>query len=84
MVLTLEKLRRENDLELGPRLMDKILDAQGRGEITEAEAMDLSGRVLSWAERLHQRFASQEYQMNKLLRDFEKDDRRRAKNAPIK
>jgi predicted hydrolase (HD superfamily) len=84
MVQTLEKLRRESDLELGPRLMDKILDAQGREEITIEEAMELTGRVHEWSEKLQHHFASQEYQMKKLLRDFELDDRRCSHNKTKK
>lgn len=79
LVKILERLRRESDLELAPRLIDRLLDAQSRGEITADQALELSARVQRWREKLEEYISSQEHQMKKLLRQMETDDRRRTK-----
>ncbi len=76
LVKILERLRRESDLELGPRLMDRIIDAQMQGELTPEEVMHLTGRVQHWVEEREAYFSSQEYQMRKLLKAMERDDKR--------
>jgi len=84
LVKTLERLRRQSDLELGPRLMDRIIDAQMRGELSPEEVMNLTGRVQHWIEEREAHFSSQEYQMRKLLKAMEQDDKRlyRIKRKP--
>lgn len=79
LVKILERLRRESDLELAPRLIDRLLDAQSRGEITADQALELSARVQRWREKLEEYISSQEHQMKKLLRQMETGDRRRTK-----
>jgi predicted ribosome quality control (RQC) complex YloA/Tae2 family protein len=79
LVKILERLRRESDLELAPKLIDRLLDAQAKGEITAEQALELSERVQRWRERLEEYIFSQEHQMRKLLRQMEAEDRRRTK-----
>ncbi|MDP2806792.1 MAG: hypothetical protein Q8O74_01485, partial [bacterium] len=43
MIKVLEKLHRQSDLEFGPKLMDKILDARRDGLISDEQAMELTG-----------------------------------------
>jgi hypothetical protein len=76
LVVFLEKLKRESDMELGPKLLDKIIDAQREGELASEQVMELSERIQGWVERQHEYFASQEFQMKKLLRAMETGDRR--------
>jgi hypothetical protein len=76
LVVFLEKLKRESDMDLGPKLLDKIIDAQRGGELASEQVMELSERIQGWVERQHQYFASQEFQMKKLLRAMETGDRR--------
>jgi|GEM_PF-1435219 len=76
LVAFLEKLKRESDLDLGPKLLDKIIDAQKEGELSSEQVMELSERIQCWIEKRHDYFASQEFQMKKLLRAMESDDRR--------
>lgn len=84
LVRVLEQLRREGDLEMGPKLMDRIIDAQLHGELTPDEVLQLTGRIHRWLERREDQFSSQEYQMRKLLRAMERDDKRlnRIKKKP--
>jgi len=76
LVAFLEKLKRESDLDLGPKLLDKIIDAQKEGDLSSEQVMELSERIQCWIEKRHDYFASQEFQMKKLLRAMESDDRR--------
>jgi hypothetical protein len=76
LVVFLEKLKRESDLEMGPKLLDKIIDAQKEGELTSEQVMELSERIQNWVEKRHEYFVSQEFQMKKLLRAIENEDRR--------
>ncbi|MDO9069016.1 MAG: hypothetical protein Q7W05_11245 [Deltaproteobacteria bacterium] len=79
MVRVLERLHRQNDLAFGPKLMDKILDARHDGQISDEQAMELTGRVHDWCQKLEAHFASQEYQMKKLVLAMERDERRSGK-----
>lgn len=76
LVVFLEKLKRESDMDLGPKLLDKIIDAQREGELASEQVMELSERIQGWVEKQHEYFASQEFQMKKLLRAMEIGDRR--------
>lgn len=76
LVIILEKLKREVDLEMGPKLLDKIIDAQKEEELTTDQVLELSGRIQKWIETRHSFFASQEFQMKKLLKAIESSDRR--------
>lgn len=84
LVKVLEQLRREGDLEMGPKLMDRIIDAQLHGELTPDEVLQLTGRIHRWLEQREAQFSSQEFQMRKLLRAMERDDKRlnRIKKKP--
>ncbi len=86
LVKVLEQLKRESDLEMGPKLMNRILDAQLCGELTPEEALQLTERIHRWLEKMETQFSSQEYQMRKLLRAMERDDKRlnRIKKKPYK
>ncbi len=77
MVKILEKLKREDDLKIAPKLLDRILDGQKNGYLTAEQVFDLSERIDKWTMKLQLRFASQEYQMAKLLRALENDQRKR-------
>ena len=79
MIKVLEKLHRQSDLEFGPKLMNKILDARHEGLISDEQAMELTGRVHAWGQKLEDHFASQEYQMKKLMLAIELEDRRSGK-----
>lgn len=79
MVKVLERLKRQSDLEFGPRLMNKILDARHQGLISDEQAMELTDRIHAWGQKLEEHFISQEYQMKKLMLAIEKDDRRSGK-----
>ena len=79
MVKILEKLKREDDLNIAPKLLDRILDGQNNGHLTADQVFELSERIDKWTVKLQHRFASQEYQMNQLLRALENDQRRREK-----
>ena len=76
MIKVLEKLRRQSDLEFGPKLMNKILDARHQGLISDEQAMELTDRVQAWGKKLDEYFASQEYQMKKLMLAIELEERR--------
>lgn len=80
LVAFLEKLKRESDLEMGPKLLDKIIDAQKDGELSSEQVIELSERIQCWIEKRHEYFASQEFQMKKLLRAMEDGDRRAGKS----
>lgn len=84
LVKILEQLRREGDLEMGPKLMDRIIDAQLHGELSPEEVLQLTGRIHLWLEERERQFSSQEFQMKKLLRAMERDDQRlnRIKKKP--
>jgi hypothetical protein len=79
MVKILEKLKREGDLKIAPKLLDRILDGQKNGHLTADQVFELSERIDKWTMRLQLKFASQEYQMNQLLRALENDQRKREK-----
>jgi len=79
MIKVLEKLHRQSDLEFGPKLMDKILDARHDGLISDEQALELTDRVQAWGQKLEDHFASQEYQMKKLMLAIEQDERRSGK-----
>jgi len=79
MVKVLERLRRQSDLEFGPKLMNKILDARHEGLISDEQAMELTDRVHAWCQKLEDHFASQEYQMKKLMLAIEQEERRSGK-----
>ena len=79
MVKILERLKREDDLKIAPKLLDRILDGQKNGHLTAEQVFDLSERIDKWTMKLQLRFASQEYQMAKLLRALENDQRKREK-----
>ena len=79
MVKVLERLQRQSDLEFGPKLMNKILDARHDGLISDEQAMELTDRVHAWSQKLEGHFASQEYQMKKLMLAIEQDERRNGK-----
>ena len=79
MVKVLERLKRQSDLEFGPRLMNKILDARHDGQISDEQAMELTDRIHAWGQKLEAHFASQEYQMKKLVLAMEQDERRSGK-----
>ncbi|MBI5806232.1 hypothetical protein HZA73_09315 [candidate division TA06 bacterium] len=81
MVKVLERLKRQSDLEFGPRLMNKILDARHDGLISDEQAMELTDRIHAWGQKLEEHFASQEYQMKKLMLAIEKDERRSGKKS---
>ncbi len=76
LVKVLEQLKREGDLEMGPKLMDRIIDAQLHGELAPEDVLQLTGRIHKWLEEREAQFSSQEYQMRKLLRAIERDDKR--------
>lgn len=76
LVRILERLKRESDLEMGPKLMDRIIDAQINGELTPDEVLQLTNRINRWLEQREAHFSSQEYQMRKLLRAMEREDKR--------
>jgi len=76
LVIILEKLKREGDLEMGPKLLDKIIDAQKEDELTTDQVFELSERIQKWIENQHAFFASQEFQMKKLLKAIESGERR--------
>jgi hypothetical protein len=76
LVVFLEKLKRETDLSLGPKLLDKIIDAQREGQLSDDQVLELSGRIQHWIEKRQEFFASQEYQMKKLLSTMEGKDKR--------
>ncbi len=76
LVVFLERLKRESDLDLGPKLLDKIIDAQKDGDLASEQVMELSERIQCWVEKQHDYFTSQEFQMKKLLRAMDEDDRR--------
>lgn len=82
MVKVLERLRRQSDLEFGPKLMNKILDARHDGLISDEQAMELTDRVHLWCQKLEDHFTSQEYQMKKLMLAIEQDERRTGKKSP--
>jgi len=77
MVKILERLKREDDLKIAPKLLDRILDGQKNGHLTAEQVFELSERIDKWTMKLQLRFASQEYQMAKLLRALENDQRKR-------
>ena len=77
MVKILERLKREDDLKIAPKLLDRILDGQKNGHLTTEQVFELSERIDKWTMKLQLRFASQEYQMAKLLRALENDQRKR-------
>ncbi|MRR08599.1 hypothetical protein EG831_00575 [bacterium] len=77
MVKILEKLKREEDLKIAPKLLDRILDGQKNGHLTAEQVFELSERIDKWTMKLQLKFASQEYQMTKLLRALESDQRKR-------
>jgi len=77
MVKILERLKREDDLKIAPKLLDRILDGQKNGHLTAEQVFELSERIDKWTLKLQLRFASQEYQMAKLLRALENDQRKR-------
>lgn len=79
MVKVLERLRRQSDLEFGPKLMNKILDARHDSLISDEQAMELTDRVHVWCQKLEDHFTSQEYQMKKLMLAIEQDERRTGK-----
>ena len=79
MVKVLERLKRQSDLDFGPKLMNKILDARHDGLISDEQAMELTDRIHAWGQKLEEHFASQEYQMKKLMLAIEKDERRSGK-----
>lgn len=81
MVKVLERLRRQSDLEFGPKLMNKILDARHEGLISDEQAMELTDRVHVWCQKLEDHFASQEYQMKKLMLAIELEERRSGKKS---
>jgi len=76
LVNILEGLKREGDLEMGPKLMDRLIGAQRRGELSPEEVLDLSARVQRWLEEREEQFSSQEFQMKKLLKAMEQDGQR--------
>jgi molybdenum-dependent DNA-binding transcriptional regulator ModE len=84
MIKVLEKLRRQSDLEFGPKLMNKILDARHQEMLSDEQAMELTGRVHAWCQKLEDHFTSQEYQMKKLMLAIELEDRRSGKKASNK
>jgi hypothetical protein len=84
MVKILEKLKREGDLEYGPKLLDRILDAQKDGQLEPGQAMELSERVQRWLEHLQDYFTSQEYRMKKLVKALEKNERQFRKSGAKK
>jgi len=77
MAKILEKLKREDDLKIAPKLLDRILDGQKNGHLTADQVFELSERIDKWTMKLQLKFASQEYQMHKLLRALENDQRKR-------
>jgi hypothetical protein len=79
MVKVLERLKRQSDLEFGPRLMNKILDARHGGLISDEQAVELTDRIHAWSQKLEEHFVSQEYQMKKLMLAIEMDERRSGK-----
>ncbi len=86
LVVFLEKLKRETDLSLGPKLLDKIIDAQREGHLSDEQALELSGRIQTWVEKRQEFFSSQEYQMKKLLSSMDGKDKRirLAKLTPVR
>lgn len=68
LVAILEKLKREGDLEMGPKLLDKIIDAEIEKKLTTDQIFELSARIQKWIEARHAFFISQEYQVKKLLK----------------
>jgi hypothetical protein len=76
MIKVLVKLRRKSDLEFGPKLMNKILDARHQNLISDEQAMELTDRIQAWVQKLENNFASQEYQMKKLMLAIELEERR--------
>lgn len=81
LVVFLERLKRETDIEMGPRLLDKIIDAQKDGDLTSGQVLELSERIQRWVEKRQEFFASQEFQMKKLIRALEEEDRRARKKV---
>lgn len=81
MVKVLERLKRQSDLEFGPKLMNKILDARHDGLISDEQAVELTDRVHAWGQKLESHFASQEYQMKKLMLAIEQEERRSGKRT---
>jgi hypothetical protein len=79
MVKVLERLKRQSDLDFGPKLMNKILDARHDGLISDEQAMELTDRIHAWSQKLEGHFASQEYQMKKLMLAIELEERRNGK-----
>jgi len=79
MIKVLEKLHRQSDLEFGPKLMNKILDARHQNLISDEQAMELTDRIQAWGQKLENHFASQEYQMKKLMLAIEREERRGGK-----
>lgn len=76
LVIILEKLKRESDLAMGPKLLDKIIDARKEEELTTDQVFELSERIQKWIENRHMFFTSQEFQMKKLLKAMESGERR--------
>ncbi|MBI4726727.1 hypothetical protein HY768_05825 [candidate division TA06 bacterium] len=81
MIRVLEKLHRKSDLEFGPKLMNKILDARNEGLISDEQALELTDRIQAWCQKLEDHFASQEFQMKKLMLAIEQDERRSGKKS---
>ena len=52
MVKVLERLKRQSDLDFGPKLMNKILDARHDGLISDEQAVELTDRVHVWGQKL--------------------------------
>jgi hypothetical protein len=77
MVKTLERLKREDDLNIAPKLLDRILEGQSNGHLTAEQVLELSERIDRWTIKLQAKFANPDYQMAKLLRAQEDDQRRR-------
>jgi len=84
MIKVLEKLRRQGDLEFGPKLMNKILDARQEGLLSDEQAIELTERVHAWCQKLEEHFASQESQMKKLMLAIELEERRSGKKPSHK
>jgi len=76
IVKILERLHRQRDLEFGPRLMNKIIDARQDSRISDEQTIELTDRIHAWCQKLEDHFASQEYQMKKLMLAIEQEERR--------